>query len=462
MNLLLINADQLRHDCLGFRGVRGVKTPALDALAQKSVVYTRAFTPLPVCAPARQALLCGRHPDSFGAQWNYDFMPTPTVRPEWSWVGQLKDRGWSTAYLGRFHASPDLTPEAFGYEKWISWAGHKAMIREKYPSLEYEGGWLGCENPVDVEDSGTHWMAGQAARTIRELAGKGKPWHIWVDYEEPHLPCRPSAPFSGMYNPGDIAPWDGYGDDFDDKPYIQKQQTLSWGTDAMTWERDFAPMVARYMGVVSQLDEAIGRILQALEETGQAEDTIVAFTSDHGDMCGSHQMLDKHYVLYDDITRVPLMVKHPAARPRVCDAFVSNCLDLPASFIEWLGLDRPEALHGRSLPLTEAEDADARKAIVSTGNGQQFGLYSTRMIRDDRYKYVWNLTDVDEFYDLEADPGEKVNRIAQKEHGEKIAAMRRALYEALQAQGDRFVGSEWIARQLLEGKKHLGRLAQTP
>ena len=456
MNLLLINADQLRHDCVGYRGLRPVRTPNLDRLAAESVVYTRAFTPLPVCAPARQALLCGRHPDSFGAQWNYDFMPTPTVQPEWCWPRQLRDRGWNTAYLGRFHASPTLKPQDFGYGDWVDWSGHKQLLKDKYPDAQYTGGWMGCESPVDVEDSGTHWMAEQAAAMIERYAAEGKPWHIWVDYEEPHLPCRPSAPFSTMYDPESIPPWDGFGDSFEHKPYCHRQQTLSWATDELTWNDDFRYMVARYYGVVSQLDQAIGRILDALERTGQKDDTIVAFTSDHGDMCGSHQMLDKHYVLYDDICRVPLMVRHPGYAPRTCDRFVSNCLDLPYSFIDWLGLEHPRVEHGRSLPLEAWQDAAARGAIVSTSNGQQFGLYSTRMIRDDRYKYVWNLTDVDELYDLETDPGEKVNRIAEPDQQDRIAAMRRALYEELASHGDRFVGSEWIRRQLLEGRKHLG------
>ncbi len=456
MNLLLINADQLRHDCVGYRGLRGVKTPALDCLAAESVVYTNAFTPLPVCSPARQSILCGRHPDSFGAQWNYDFMPTPPLQPEWSWVPRLKEMGYNTAYLGRFHVSPTLKPMDFGYGEWVTWAGHHQLMAEKYPNVQYTGGWLGCESPVDVEDSGTHWMAGQAASMIRKYAAEGKPWHIWVDYEEPHLPCRPSAPFSTMYDPADIEPWAGFGDEFRHKPYIHKQQTLSWDTAALTWEEDFAPMVARYMGVVSQLDQAIGRIIDALRETGQMEDTIIAFTSDHGDMCGSHQMLDKHYVLYDDTIRVPLMIRYPGAAPRVCEQFVSNCLDLPYSFIEWLGIEQPDVLHGQMLPLTEAEDAQARTEIVVTGNGQQFGLYSTRALRDERYKYVWNLTDVDELYDLEVDPGEKINLIAEETHAGRIADMRRRLFEELKAHGDRFVGSDWIQRQLLGGKKHLG------
>lgn len=452
-NLLLINADQLRHDCLGHRGLRGVKTPALDRLAASSVVYTRAFTPLPVCAPARQALLCGRHPDSFGAQWNYDMMPTPTVQPDWCWTRHLRARGYQSAYLGRFHASPTLTPLDFGYDEAVSWAGHKQLVKEKYPDARHAGGWLGCTSQIPYQDAGTHWMAERACEVIERFARADKPWHIWVDYEEPHLPCRPSEPFASMYTPEEIEPWDGFGDAFERKPYCHRQQTISWGLEGMTWE-DFRPMVARYYAVVSQLDDAIGRILAALEKSGQAERTIVAFTSDHGDMCASHGMLDKHYVLYDDIVRVPLMVRVPGVAPCENHDFVSNCLDLPASFEKWLHLPAAAVLHGRELPLVPCAK-NARAHICATSNGQQFGLYSTRMLRDTRYKYVWNLTDVDELYDLALDPGEKDNLIGERAQAPRIAAMRRTLLEDLTAHADPFVRSEWIKRQLLEGRKHL-------
>lgn len=452
MNFLLINADQLRHDCVGWRGLRDVRTPNLDRLAETGVRYENAFTPLPVCAPARQAILSGRHPDSFGAQWNYDFMPTPTVQPEWCWPRQLSERGYQTAYLGRFHVSPTLRPADFGYQRHVSWAGHKALLAQKYPDAAYSGGWLGCASPVDVEDSGTHWMAGRACEVLREFAAKGKPWHIWVDYEEPHLPCRPSEPFASMYDPASIEKWPGYDDDFAQKPYCHKQQTLSWNTADLPWS-EAAKMVARYYGVISQLDQAIGRILDALDETGQADDTLVVFTSDHGDMCGNHRMLDKHYVLYDDIIRVPLIVRRPGTPPCTNAAFVSNCLDIPHSIRSWLGLEPDAAGHGRMLPLSPEESF--RDEIVCTSNGQQFGLYTTRMLRDDRWKYVWNLTDVDELYDLKTDPGELRNRIADPEQQQRVAQMRRRLHDLLLAQGDRFAGNEWMERQLLEGKKHV-------
>ncbi len=462
MNLLIINADQLRHDSVGYAGLRPVRTPHLDALAAESVVYSRAFTPVPVCSPARQALLSGRHPDSFGAQWNYDALPTPTVQPDWCWPKDLRAMGMRTAYLGRFHVSPTLKPQDFGYDEWISWQGHSALIKEKYPDARYEGGWLGCTSPIAFEDARPHWMAERACEVIRRFAKDGRPWHIWVDNEDPHLPCRPSEPFASLYDPKDIPPWDGYGDGFVHKPYIHKQQTLSWDTDGLTWEKDFAPMVARYFGTISQIDDAIGRILSCLRETGQWEDTAIVFTSDHGDLCGSHQMLDKHYVLYDDICRVPLLVKFPGCAPRVSSRFVDNCLDIPASVRAWFSLPAPKVAHGRPLPLTDAEDGSARERICCTGNGQQFGLYSTRMLRDDRYKYVWNLTDVDELYDLARDPGEKVNRIAEPEEQERVAAMRRLLYDELVFHGDPFVKNEWMRRQLLEGKKHLGASYSAP
>jgi len=456
MNLLLINADMLRYDCLGYRNLRPVRTPNLDRLAREGCAYTRAFTPLPVCAPARQALLCGRNPDSFGAQWNYDMMPTPTVRPEWCWTRDLHERGYQSAYLGRFHVSPDLSPMDFGYDQHVSWAGHKALMKEKYSQVQYTGGWFGETNPVPVKDSGTHWMADRACEAIHTFAAGDKPWHVWVDYEEPHLPCRPSEPFASMYDPLSIEPWDGFGDPFERKPYCHRQQSINWGMENVTWP-ELQPMVARYYALITQLDDAIGKILRALDETGQAQNTIVAFTSDHGDMCGSHQTLDKHYMLYDDTVRVPLIVRHPGYAPWVCDSLISNCLDLPASFVKWLGLTPSEVAHGRALPLSAGEDMTPREHIVSTANGQQFGLFTNRMLRGDRYKYVWNLTDIDELYDLETDPGEKHNLIGEPDQMTRLAEMRRVLHDLLAAQDDPFIG-RWTDGQLLNGHKHVPQI----
>ncbi len=452
MNFLLINADQLRHDAVGYRGLRPVKTPNLDRLAGGSVEYHEAFTPLPVCSPARQSLLCGRHPDSFGAQWNYDFMPTPKLNPDWCWPRVLRNQGWNTGYLGTFHVLEGHDAREYGYQDYICSREHGPYLKEKYPDVEYTGGWLGCESPIPLEDSASHWLANRAVKLLEKYTADTKPWHLWVDFADPHLPCRPSKPFSEMYDPKDIPPWDGYGDTFEGKPYIHKQQTWSWDTENMTWEQDFAPMVARYFGLVSQVDDAVGRILDALRASGQWEDTVVVFTSDHGDMCGSHNMLDKHYVLYDDILRIPLLVKKPGVPHRVSTEYIHNVLDIPASLPDWLGIALPVQTHGHPIPLT-AQQERGQESIVCTSNGQQFGLYTTRCIHTRKWKYVWNPTDIDELYDLEHDPGEKQNLISRKENLPLVERLRKDLWQELCRHEDPFITSPWVKHQLLDGKK---------
>ncbi len=456
-NLLILLADQLRHDCVGYRGLRNIKTPNIDALASESAVFNRAFTPLPVCAPVRQSLINGLHPDSFGAQWNYDFFMTPTPKPTGeTWPEQLHNQGYRGGYIGKWHVSPDFGPRDFGFTDIIDMAEYKKFQREKYPDAKFDGGWLGCTSPIPLEDSLTHRMAARAGDLLREYAESGQPWHMWVDLGVPHLPCQPSEPFASMYDPASIEPWDGFGDEFNFKPYCQRQQMLNWRQESMTWA-DYQPMVARYFGVISQLDDAFGRIIRVLKETGQYDNTIIVFSSDHGDMCGSHQMLDKHYVLFEDNTRIPLCIKSPGNPHYVTDSFVSGCLDITHTIFELMGLKKPEVLHGRPLPLRAEDDKNPREFITSSSNGQQFGLYTNRMIRGDRYKYVWNLTDIDEFYDLEADPGEKVNLICEEAYADTIARMRRALYAELSAHGDPFATRDWVTAQLLENRKHTQR-----
>ncbi len=454
MNILIINADQLRHDCIGCRGIRPVKTPNIDSLAADGILYEDAYTPLPVCSPARQAMLCGRRPDSFGAQWNYDFMPTPELDPGICWPHLLRMQGWNLGYVGRFHVSATHLPQDFGFTDFGDMRHVNSDIAVLFPNVEYTGGWLGCENPIPLEHNRTHIEARKACDLLKKYAESGKQWLLWVDFEEPHLPCRPAKPFSEMYKASEIKPWDGWGDSFIGKPYIHKQQTLSWNTETLTWD-DFAPMVARYYGCISQVDDAIGNILNALKLYGNYDETLIIFTSDHGDMCGSHSMLDKHYVLYDDIIRVPLIMKMPGIETDRINGFVMNCLDIPATIRKVTGLPEEELKQGSMLPVNRSEASKCPKQVLVTSNGQQFGLYTTRALRTEQYKYVWNLTDVDEFYDLKADPGEKNNLIGDSEYLNLVRQYRRELYTMLVNTGDRFAGNEWMKRQLLEDKEYV-------
>jgi len=261
-----------------------------------------------------------------------------------------------------------------------------------------------------------------------------------------------------MYDPAAIPPWPSFAETFEGKPYIQKQQLHSWGIEHFAWE-DWAPIVARYYGSVSEMDEAVGRVLAELDALGEAERTIVIFTADHGDMCGAHRMMDKHCIMYDDVLHVPLVVRWPGVVPAgaECGRFVYGFLDLAPTLSEIASLGGPEGgFHGRSLlPLLGGEEpGDWREAVVATYNGQQFGLYCQRMIRTGRWKYVWNPTDVDELYDLAEDPAELRNRIADPDLAETLAGLRRRLHDELAGFDGLLNG--WTRRQLLDGKKLAG------
>lgn len=454
-NILLIVADQHRYDCVGFAGKYPVRTPNLDKLASEGAFFDRAFTPFPVCAPARQAMLTGIMPDSYGALFNYDFIPVPSIKPDSNlWPSRLAAGGYLTAFVGRWHASMGFGAQDFGYINVYEISQYNDYVNHKYPDVKYLNGWFGEESSLPYEDSQPHYLAEKVCNYIDEYSRTGSPWHVRLDLTVPHLPCRPSKPFSTMYGPEDTAPWDGFGDTLENKPYIQRQQILNWGLENRNWDQ-WAEVAAHYYAMISQIDDALGIIFSTLEAAGAAQNTVVIYTSDHGDMCGSHGMIDKHYVLYDDILRVPLIIKWPGrTKPRRINEFVSNCMDLPATIAEIAGIETKTGKGVSLMPLAEGCRQPRPGYCTASSNGQQFGLFTQRCIRTEKWKYIWNLTDVDELYDLENDCGEKINLIKRENMKEAVAWLRKTLHEELLRLDDPFVKSGWLNKQLLENRKY--------
>jgi len=461
-NLLFIMCDQQRYDCVGFSGIRPVKTPNIDKIARNGVWFTNAYTPIPVCAPARQTLICGKRPESYGALWNFHIThPVCEVpRDGYLYPRHLKESGYNTAFCGKWNISASLPPEKYGFDISVSDSEINAQINKKYPVQNYPNGIFGDPCPVKLEDSHTHVLADKTNGIINNFAKQNKPWFVNIDFGEPHLPCRPSAPFDTMYKPEDIEKWGGFDDKFINKPYMHRQQVINWNLEDRTWE-EWSRTVALYYGYISQYDDAIGRVLKNLEETGQLENTVIVYTCDHGDLCGSHRMLDKHYVMYEDLVHVPFAVwDNGVIKPQIFNGYVHNCLDVVPTILDLLDVGRgvPDApcsvpiLHGESLaPALISGEKWNRDFAVSSYHGQQFGLYSSRCIKVDGYKYVWNLSDIDEFYDLTADPYELNNIIYDKDKSDLISQLRLKLYRELERCQDPMIG--WVKDQLLKGRK---------
>lgn len=452
-NLLFILCDQQRYDCVGYSGIRPVSTPNIDSIARGGVWFENAYTPIPVCAPARQSLFTGLRPEVHGALWNPGITFPVGELPDdgYYWPRALKASGYKTAMAGKWNVNSRHSPSFYGYDEYLSDGQLNRAIHEKYGSIPYSNGFFGESCPIPLEDSHTHALA-KGVIDILERFGTDDPWHIYMDFGEPHLPCRPSAPFDTMYDPRYIPEWGGFRDTFENKPYIHKQQVINWELEGRSWE-EWSKTVAMYYGIISQYDDAIGRVLGYLKRTGQLEDTVIIYTCDHGDLCGSHNLIDKHYVMFEDLLHIPAAIRWDGhIVPRRFGGYVHHTLDFAATIHDLFGLEKPDKAHGESLyPALTGQGEWTRDYAVSTYNGQQFGLFTSRSITSGGYKYVWNLTDIDELYDLSGDPYELKNRIYDTELSDTLSSLRHKLYGELERCGDPILG--WTKNQLLKGRK---------
>ncbi|HHW88488.1 MAG TPA: sulfatase-like hydrolase/transferase, partial [Chloroflexi bacterium] len=224
--------------------------------------------------------------------------------------------GYTVGHVGKWGIGLEASPVALGCDDYISASTYRAWrAAQGLPPPPRANAWFG-EPDVGVTpaQSALGWGADQVLALLEQYASAGVPFFLRWDPDEPHLPSTPPEPFASLVKPEQVPPWQSFPDPLDGKPYIQRQQRRSWGIDGWTWE-EWAPIVARYLGVVALIDHQVGRILAQLDALGLAERTLVVYTSDHGDLCGGHGMIDKHYVMYDDVMRVPLIMRLPGRLP---------------------------------------------------------------------------------------------------------------------------------------------------
>lgn len=464
-NIVLIHADQHRYDCLGAHGYPILRTPNLDRLVRQGVDFRHAFAPIPLCVPSRCSLLTGCWPTTHGCLVNIGVEGFQTMREDLpTWSALLQHAGYWLGYVGEWHVHPARTPLDYGFHEFVplpaydAWRGSRGLPPR--PACDWFGG---PDQHIRPEESRLAWSADEAVRMVRQAAGGSQPFLVRWDPVEPHLPNVVPEPFASMYPPEAVPPWPGFHDDLAGKPYIQAQQRRTWGLEGWTWDQ-WAPVVARYLGEVSLLDRQVGRLLDAVDELGLADETLVIYASDHGDLCGSHGMIDKHFIMYDDVVRVPLILRWPGrlAAGMVREDFISSALDLAATICRAAGLEPPATFAGRSLlEGPGAEGSSPRQDIFATYHGSQFGLYTQRMLRDRRWKYVWNATAEDELYDLDCDPGEVRNlaagaanaaHVAHAAHAKELGRLRRRLVEWMEATHDPVL-NDWTRRQILQGRK---------
>jgi arylsulfatase A-like enzyme len=451
-NIVLFFTDQLRRDALGCYGNKICKTPNLDKLAAEGVCFENAYTTSPVCSPARASLLSGLYPHNNGVMMNTHIAPAwnKGLAPETATFSSiLKGAGYSLDYSGKWHVHAELSPGDYGFDR------HKDLGWEKIEivpgseiSADFGGGkhqLLAGKNGVPEDETPLARKVQAGIEMMRERAKEEKPFFLRIDTPEPHFSCFPPDPYASMYKPEDIPPWDNFKDDFSGKPQGHLRKRQEWHLDGKDWAW-WSQVVARYYGVISHIDKCVGDVLESIKELGIEEETIFVFSTDHGDAMGSHGHFEKGGTMYDEVYRIPMIVKGPSewVAPGRNDAFVRS-LDLMPTFVEWGGAKLETPVDGRSLAgWTRGEKEKAwPDSVYCEHHGEVWGYQTQRMVRTKRWKYVYDPHSIDELYDLQEDPAELVNRAADPACSDVLQEMKARLIGWNDATNDMF-GWNWV------------------
>ncbi|TVY10990.1 sulfatase family protein [Paenibacillus cremeus] len=409
-NVLFLFSDQHNARCLSCAGHSQVKMPHLDRLASEGVRFEHAYANNPICTPSRVSYLSGLYPSTHGYYGLYG--PQPEARMT-SLFSYFKEQGYRTGALGKLHTprywiEPDcqfIYDEFIEHPKYLEGAG----LYELNDNRGFTGHRDGEASTLPLAHSCEVALAKQTVRFLRnegeprDRGSSSAPWLAWVSFSRPHQPYTPSEPFASMYPAASI---DLPPTATTEKPEVQaKRKELTEG--------QLRKLISAYYGLVSQVDYGIGLILAELERSGELENTIIVYCSDHGDYAGEHGLIEKKGgISYRAITRVPLIVRLPAgmsgARGAVSQGIVES-VDVFPTLCELAGLPIPNTVQGFSFA-RHLQGIDMEQTIresAFTENAYRKAL-ATRS-----WRYVANLhpEQKDELYSLDDDPWELNNRI---------------------------------------------------
>ncbi len=457
-NIVVIYTDQQRWDTLGANGNDRIRTPNLDRMAAEGVKFARSYCTTPLCTPSRVGFFTGRYNHANGSYWNG--MYVSPAEPDFA--GVLKEAGYRTALIGKDHCFDDERREqAFDYLRLASHCAFDPPANKVERRInEVRGGKMQvpmADDPFSPEED----ITGHLFRTACDFVGESRedPFFLWLSIADPHPPYMVCEPYASMYDPDDIPPPAWEEGETDNKPYRQ-QLIVEWDRYGRDYPNDdIRRLIAIYWGMVTYIDDEIGRLLDRLAALGLEEDTIVVFTSDHGDYMGDHRMIRKGPYLYDCLTRVPLLVRWPGqVEPQATDAMVEN-IDVMPTLCELAGVPTPESCQGSSFAPVLRGDADTHRDAVFLEHGvpgrplqpgdlsdeeyahlrestahhlcQTISRGPVKGVRTDRWKYCVTPGDVDELYDLKEDPDELHNLAQRPEHRRVVERHRRLLLDWL-------------------------------
>lgn len=432
-NVLVIHVDQHRIDCLGAYGCRDIKTPHIDSLANDGVLYLNSFCPYPVCTPSRYSLLSGQYVQEHGGWSN-----NSTLAPEIATFPRImRAAGYKTKAVGKMHFMPTYLDVGFddlelseqnGPGRWDDDYHRYLMDRglvdlndledqlRDYRSKarpEYRETFGALVSNLPEEHHSTTWIGDRAVKTLQSWDSGGGQL-LMAGFIKPHHPFDPPAPWDEMYGPEQVGILPGWTEknfdhDLEFNPGYFDNTKLSEPTVRLA--------TAYYYATISQIDHHVGRMIGLLKQKGIYDDTLIVFTSDHGEYLGFHHMLLKSNYLYDPLAKIPLIIKWPGGirAGSVSQQMVSN-IDIAPTLCRAVGLRPGKQMHGSDLQRESA----GHEIIFSESRTQVMARSRTR-------KLILASKSKNLYFDLEKDPLEMNNLYDAPQYRDEVRAMEEVL-----------------------------------
>jgi arylsulfatase A-like enzyme len=464
-NILLITTDQQHWAALGCH-TPVLRTPNLDRLGRDGIRFDRAYCANPLCSPSRSSIITGTYPSTHGC-WTIGTKLADDART----IGHLLgSAGYQTSLSGKAHFQPlASTPEQVSLEApptlrdldfWRGFTGpYYGFDTVQLVRNHADEGWVGQHYALWMEERGLgdwrehfrdeqnrgparehswdlpadfHYTTFVTERTIESIdraVTDGKPFFTWASFSDPHPPYLVPEPWASMYDPAEVTPGHHTDGEFDRMPpWFGKTQEID--PDFTAWqETPFANHgfsshlvdedrlrhnIAVYYGMVSFLDQGVGKILDHLDQQGLTDDTLVVFTSDHGHFLGQHGLTAKGAFHYEDLIRIPMLARFPGRIPAGhTTASLQSLVDLAPTFLTAAGLPVPLDMQGvDQLAVWTGAEPRARDHVIVENRHQPTRVH-LRTYVEDRYKLtVYRDEVVGELFDLVDDPAEIHNRFA--------------------------------------------------
>lgn len=440
-NIVLITTDQQRFDTVRPWAPDFLRTPHLDHLAREGVTFRRAYAQTPVCVPARASVMTGRSPFDHGITCNRS--TSDAMGREGTLPAVLRSAGYATAAIGKMHFTPQRARHGFDemilpddYYRWIAGLGPGiAPMRTGLGQNELYPGVATVPEALTL----TAWIAEEAVRYIRDRRDPTVPFFLWVSFSKPHPPLDPPEPYASMYRDAPVPePIRGGWSEHDETcPVAFARQRQRHGFDLIP------PPVIRaarqaYLGLVTQIDYALGRVFAALQDVGLFDETLLLFTSDHGEFLGDHRSGNK-IMFHEPSARLPFLLRPPKSWPAeraggTSDALVTHADILP-TLAAAAGATPPSTVDGLDLLRLLDGEVPARAHLIGTATERaQDATPIYLAVTDGRWKYIWYPEGgQQQLFDLVSDPEERDDRRAAEPA--VLEKLRATLVEELTRRG---------------------------